>query len=54
LGDSIILKIVEISADRVKVGIEAPRDVEIWREELAAQKSAANNSVSPEAKEQAA
>ena len=39
LGDSIVLTIVDIGSDRVKVGIEAPQDVEIWRDEIASKKA---------------
>jgi carbon storage regulator len=34
LGDSIILTIVRLTGDRVRLGIEAPDDVVILREEL--------------------
>ena len=34
LGDSIVLTIVRVSGDRVRLGIEAPEDIVILREEL--------------------
>jgi carbon storage regulator len=34
LGDSIVLTIVRVSGDRVRLGIEAPADMLILREEL--------------------
>lgn len=34
IGDSITLMIVEIKGDRVRLGIEAPRDVTVHREEV--------------------
>ena len=34
LGDSIVLTIVRVSGDRVRLGIEAPDDVLVLREEL--------------------
>jgi carbon storage regulator len=34
LGDSIVLTVVRISGDRVRLGIEAPRDLVILREEV--------------------
>ena len=34
LGDSIILTIVRLSGDRVRLGIEAPDDIVILRQEL--------------------
>ncbi len=34
IGDNIELTITEISGDRVKIGIEAPAEVTIYRKEL--------------------
>jgi len=34
LGDAIVLTIVKISGDKVRVGIEAPSDVLVLRDEL--------------------
>jgi carbon storage regulator len=34
LGDSIVLTIVRISGDKVRLGIEAPADVLVLRDEL--------------------
>lgn len=34
IGDDIYLSVLEIEGNRVKIGIEAPRDVTILREEL--------------------
>ena len=34
LGDSIIVTIVRVSGDKVRVGIEAPPDILVLREEL--------------------
>jgi len=34
LGDSIVVTIVKISGDKVRVGIEAPQDVLVLRDEL--------------------
>jgi carbon storage regulator len=36
LGDSVVLTIVRVSGDRVRLGIEAPSDMLILREELSA------------------
>jgi carbon storage regulator len=42
-GESIVidgqikLTVVEIRGDRIRLGIDAPLDVGVWREELAAQ-----------------
>ena len=34
LGDSIVLTIVRVAGDKVRLGIEAPPDVVVLREEL--------------------
>jgi len=34
LGDSITLTIVKVSGDKVRLGIEAPADVKVLRDEL--------------------
>ncbi len=34
IGDNIKIVIVDLDASQVKIGIEAPRSVEIYREEL--------------------
>ena len=34
LGDSIVLTVVQVSGDRVRIGVEAPSNVLILREEL--------------------
>lgn len=34
LGDDIVIRIVEIKGSQVRIGIEAPRGVRIYREEL--------------------
>jgi carbon storage regulator len=34
LGDSIVVTIVKISADKVRVGIDAPSDILVLRDEL--------------------
>jgi carbon storage regulator len=36
LGDSIVLTVVQVSGDRVRIGVEAPADVLILRDELEA------------------
>ncbi|MFO0871294.1 MAG: carbon storage regulator [Pirellulales bacterium] len=47
LGDSIVVTVVRVSGDKVRLGIEAPADVAVLREELkphaAAARSAANS-----------
>jgi carbon storage regulator len=34
LGDSIVVTIVRVAGDRVRLGIEAPRDMVVLRDEL--------------------
>ena len=34
LGDSIVVTVVRVSGDKVRLGIEAPRDLLVLREEL--------------------
>jgi carbon storage regulator len=52
LGDSIVVTIVKISGDKVRVGIEAPADVLVLRDELEvrsvpAQSAAVNAGLAP-------
>jgi len=34
IGDDIVVSIVEVRGDLVKIGIEAPRSVKVYREEV--------------------
>jgi carbon storage regulator len=34
IGDAITVKILDIKGNQVRIGIEAPRDLRIYREEL--------------------
>lgn len=34
IGDNIVLTVVEVRGDRVRLGIEAPKDVPVDREEV--------------------
>ncbi len=34
IGDDIVLTVIGIEDNRVRIGIEAPREVEVWRSEL--------------------
>ena len=41
LGDSIVVTVVRVAGDRVRLGIEAPLDVVVLREELEPRKTPA-------------
>ena len=41
LGDSIVVTVVRVSGDRVRLGIEAPGDMLVLREELDAEQASA-------------
>ncbi len=43
IGDNIKIKIVEIKGRQVRIGIEAPRSVEVNREEIYRQKNGLEN-----------
>lgn len=34
IGDEIVINVVEVSGDKVRIAIEAPRDVKIYRGEI--------------------
>lgn len=34
IGDNIRITVVDIQMGKIRLGIEAPRDVPVWREEL--------------------
>ena len=34
IGDNITLVVTEVRGDKVKIGIEAPRDIPVYREEV--------------------
>jgi carbon storage regulator len=46
IGDDIKIKIVEVKGKQVRVGIEAPRSIEVNREEIYQQKNADKESSS--------
>lgn len=40
IGDNITVTIVKIDRNQIRIGIEAPQDVPVYREEIAPQRSA--------------
>jgi carbon storage regulator len=34
IGDDVVISVVEVRGDQVKLGIEAPRNVKVFREEV--------------------
>ena len=34
IGDNIVLTIIDIKGDQVKIGVEAPNDVKVFRQEV--------------------
>lgn len=45
VGDSIVITIVRVSGDKVRIGIEAPREVPVIRNELLSPVATAHGSV---------
>lgn len=43
IGDSIMLQVVSIRGGKVRIGIEAPREVKVLREELTKKERADDN-----------
>ena len=49
LGDSIVVTVVRVSGDKVRLGIEAPPDVLVLRDELDSQDSQAEDQLKRQA-----
>ncbi len=45
IGDSIVLTVVKIDRNQIRLGIEAPSDVAIYREEIAPARLEASDTV---------
>ncbi len=44
IGDDIVITVLDVKGDNIRLGITAPRDVQVYREELLAALSEANSS----------
>lgn len=44
IGEDIVITVLEVKGDSIRLGITAPRDVQVYREELLAALSEANSS----------
>ena len=44
IGDQIVVTVLEVKGDQIRLGITAPRDVQVYREELRADLTEANRS----------
>ncbi len=42
IGDDVVITVLEVRGDHVRIGIQAPRSVPVYREEVIAQLKAAN------------
>jgi carbon storage regulator len=34
IGDNIVITVISLEYGKVRLGIEAPREIEVWREEM--------------------
>lgn len=50
IGDNIVITIIEVDRGKVRVGISAPKDVRVDREEVRSKIKQANKSLTTEAK----
>jgi carbon storage regulator len=39
IGDNIVVTVVKIDRNQIRIGIEAPHDVQVYREEIAPQRT---------------
>ena len=44
IGDDIVVTVLDVKGDNIRIGITAPRDVQVYREELLAALTEANTS----------
>lgn len=48
IGDDIVVTVVDIDRNRIRLGIEAPRDISVNREEVTARIASGHSEPSPE------
>jgi carbon storage regulator len=53
LGDDVIVEVIEVTGSSVRVGIEAPRELPVYREEIWALNKARDAAGRPEAQAEA-
>jgi carbon storage regulator len=46
IGDDIAISIIEIKGDQIRIGVDAPRNVKVFRQEVFAEIKAANKAAS--------
>ncbi|MDR0707957.1 MAG: carbon storage regulator CsrA [Treponema sp.] len=46
IGDDIAISIIEIKGDQIRIGVDAPRSVKVFRQEVIAEIKAANKAAS--------
>ena len=42
IGDDIKVTLIEIKGDNIKVGIEAPKEIPVWRDEIVSEVKSSN------------
>jgi carbon storage regulator len=54
IGDDVVVTVLEVRGDHVRLGVRAPRHVDVHREEVFEARRLANHSAAPDAREQLA
>ncbi len=50
IGDNIVVTVVKIDRNQIRIGIEAPQDVAVYREEIAPGRASGQSSVAVESR----
>ena len=48
IGDDIVVTVLEVHGDQVRIGIDAPREIKVFREEVLQRDRAANRDGTPD------